>query len=507
MSPTSVIVIGLIISFFAHPALAQIESFKRGVQVNSDLIAFLEEHRCEIGLVADCQRSLSPSGARRLKELFRGLAGWKQDAFEETEQREDWVAGKPVVTSRGPRFSIQEVERYNPRTLRRGPHLLVTLADDQESRDYIRRAGLAAATYLVLYDNILRLSELFSRARKLRSIITNDMGPEGQLFYETFRATLDEKLWARTCALVDFLAKTTVTPVVIQRYVESSFTAVAIREKKGLLALRGALLVRKQISEALFYDRLEKVLMILGRVFGNAIGSIQVRSGKLKPLASDGDFLAATRGKLKPLDILFERTPFRLTDKFIPGYFGHVALWLGSPAELAAMTADFQGAQIPLLAHPEARLHLEKLASGKLIAEALRAPGVTLNPLENFLDVDDFLVLRPAPVRGLGDHVLRALRLLGRPYDFSYDIETEGSLICSELIYRVFEEEDWPTSWELGRRTMNPDQVAEKALRDDYEPILFYKDGKEVGEDLRRVLRGTLEGQRKEFPSYLHHPP
>ncbi len=486
------IVIAIIISFFAEAALAQLENFERGLRANADLIAFLEQNRCEIGLVPGCERTLSTSSVRQLKGLFRELADWKQDAFEEIIPQNDWIAGRPVTTSEGPRFSLQEVERYNPRTLRRGPHLLITLGEDSESREYLGRAGLAAATYLVLYDNVFRLSELFSRARKLRSIITNDMGPEGQLFYETFKSALDEKHWLRMTVLVEFLAGRRVAPVELQHYMENSFTAVAVREKNILLVLKGTLLVRRNISEAMFYDRLEKVLMILGRVFGNAIGSIQFRSGKLKPLASDEAFLQATRAKLKPLDILFERTPFRLTDKFIPGHFGHVALWLGSAAELAAMTADFQGAQIPLLAHPDARLHLEKFAHGKLIAEALRAPGVTLNPLENFMDVDDFLVMRPTPVRSPGDHVLRALRLLGRPYDFSYDIETEQSLICSELIYRVFEEEEWPSSWEFGRRTMNPDHVAWKALTDGHRPILFYRDGKEVSSDLRQVLRSTL---------------
>ncbi len=488
--------ITVLIFLFAGTATAQLENFERGLRANAQLIAFLEEHRCEIGLVLDCQRPLSAGSVRQLKEHFRELADWKREAFLEIIPQNDWVSGRPVITSAGPRFTLQEVERYNSQTLRRGPHLLVTLGDDAESREYLQRAGLAAATYLVLYDNIFRLSELFSRARKLRSIITNDMGPEGQLFYETFKTTLDEKIWSRMTVLVEFLAGKTVAPEELQQYLKSSFTALAVREKNILMALKSTLLIRRNLSEAIFYDRLEKVLMILSQVFGNAIGSIQFRSGKLKPLASSEVFLKATRGKLRPLDILFERTPFRLTDKFIPGHFGHVALWLGSVAELTAMTASFQGAQIPLLAHPDARPHLEKLAHGKLIAEVLRGPGVTLNPLENFLDIDDLLVMRPAPVSSPGDHVLRALRLLGRPYDFSYDIETEESLICSELIYRVFEEEEWPTTWELGRRTMNPDHVAWKALTDGHDPVLFYKDGKEVTSDLRQVLRSTLPSQR-----------
>lgn len=32
---------------------------------------------------------------------------------------------------------------------------------------------------------------------------------------------------------------------------------------------------------------------------------------------------------LQPLDILVEKSSFLISDKFIPGHFGHVALWLG----------------------------------------------------------------------------------------------------------------------------------------------------------------------------------
>ena len=34
------------------------------------------------------------------------------------------------------------------------------------------------------------------------------------------------------------------------------------------------------------------------------------------------------------LDILFEKTPFRLTDKLIPDHCGHVAIWTGTQADL-----------------------------------------------------------------------------------------------------------------------------------------------------------------------------
>ena len=34
------------------------------------------------------------------------------------------------------------------------------------------------------------------------------------------------------------------------------------------------------------------------------------------------------------LDLLLEKTPFRLTDKTIPGFWGHVGLWIGDQQDL-----------------------------------------------------------------------------------------------------------------------------------------------------------------------------
>ena len=61
------------------------------------------------------------------------------------------------------------------------------------------------------------------------------------------------------------------------------------------------------------------------------MGLYEARKGKLhgKPAIQ-----AALASQLRPLDLLLEKTPFRLTDAFIPGHFGHVAIWLGTEAEL-----------------------------------------------------------------------------------------------------------------------------------------------------------------------------
>jgi hypothetical protein len=190
--------------------------------------------------------------------------------------------------------------------------------------------------------------------------------------------------------------------------------------------------------------------------------------------------------------MLFEKTPFRLTDRFIPGFFGHVAIWLGRPEEIMQYTVNYEGKEILLLDHPKMGRYLEQMSLGKLIVEALREPGVTMNTLEHFMDIDDFLVLRSTNLVANGEKLLKTIEQVGKPYDFNFDVETESSLVCSELIYTVFNDQSWPTERSLGRFTISPDHVAWKTFDGCLEPQILFRDGKEVNQDMEEVLKTAL---------------
>src|SRR5690606_17712696 len=132
-------------------------------------------------------------------------------------------------------------------------------------------------------------------------------------------------------------------------------------------------------------------------------------------------------------------------------------------------------------------------SQGKLVLEALREPGVTMNTLEHFMDVDDFLVLRSSKVQEPGEQILTAVKQFGKPYDFNFDIETAEAIVCSELIYMVMDEVSWPTDRSMGRYTISPDHIAWKSMDNCLDPVVLFHDGQEVKQNKKDELHRLLK--------------
>lgn len=218
-------------------------------------------------------------------------------------------------------------------------------------------------------------------------------------------------------------------------------------------------------------------------IFGNAVGLIESRRGKL-----DGqpEIIERVSGKLRAGDILLEKTPFRLTDSFIPGHWGHVAVWVGTPDELRTLG---------IWEHPVVRKFHAEIESGQGVVEALRA-GVKMNTMRHFMNIDDLAVLRDQTlVEGQRVQViLQALRQVGKGYDFNFDVESTDRIVCSELVYHTFVHRQWPTAKALGRVTISPDNVARHSLPGDFlDVVVLFHDGKEITEAPRDFMAALLK--------------
>jgi hypothetical protein len=216
-----------------------------------------------------------------------------------------------------------------------------------------------------------------------------------------------------------------------------------------------------------------EALYLVSEGFGNAIGKVELRKGKLWQRE---DVLGHLHKVLQPLDLLLEKTPFRLTDLLIPGHFGHVAIWMGRPRKLKRLGV-WKQEEMQAERYQNCRPLIEE---GRGVLEALRS-GVELNPLRVFANVDDLAIIRP---RRLGRKervasLVRGFHQIGKEYDFNFDVETTDTIVCSELPYHVYSSIRWQTEEQLGRFTISPDDVAREALgpNPDFSLMAFYHDG------------------------------
>ena len=228
-------------------------------------------------------------------------------------------------------------------------------------------------------------------------------------------------------------------------------------------------------------------------LFGNAVGLVESRRGKLDDRQDVHDRVV---GALRAGDILLEKTPFRLTDSFIPGHWGHVAIWVGTPDELKALG---------LWDRPEVRPFQAAIRNGHGVVEALRS-GVKMNPIQHFLNIDDLAVLRET---GLSEAqraqvILHTLRQVGKAYDFNFDVESTDRIVCSELVYHAYSHHQWPTAKYLGRSTISPDNVARNALPAGYlNTVVLYHDGEEVATDQGAFMARLLKQAPAAPPSVM----
>ncbi|WP_338288948.1 YiiX/YebB-like N1pC/P60 family cysteine hydrolase [Luteolibacter sp. LG18] len=132
---------------------------------------------------------------------------------------------------------------------------------------------------------------------------------------------------------------------------------------------------------------------------------------------------AALAPHLRPGDVVVTRHDDAVSNLFLPGFWPHAVLHLGSAEERAAL-----GIESPAHGRGEVRF----LESKK--------DGVRFRPMDETLEVDACVVLRP-PLEGegLATAIRRAMSHEGKLYDFLFDFRSADRLACTAVIYRGFD--------------------------------------------------------------------
>ncbi len=226
-----------------------------------------------------------------------------------------------------------------------------------------------------------------------------------------------------------------------------------------------------------------------------------------------------TMGKrLQPGDIIFERHEWYLSNLGLPGFWTHVALYVGTAEERRAYFNDPEVQKwVTGLAVPDGSLEsllrqrYPATYSRSLILKEDRRParileaiseGVSFTSLEYTGASDSIAVIRPRLSKAeKAKAVMRAFHYSGRPYDFNFDFQTDAALVCSELIFKAYQPGGgmkgmrFPLTEVLGRKVSTPngmvrqfdEQLGTPALQADF--VLFL-DGFEKE---KRAVDSTLE--------------
>jgi 1-acyl-sn-glycerol-3-phosphate acyltransferase len=220
-----------------------------------------------------------------------------------------------------------------------------------------------------------------------------------------------------------------------------------------------------QLSEKLVRYKLQTALADVGKFTrggwyrASSAVSTLIGDTKIREPRAEGaglvtpELFAALRARLQPGDIVLERHNWYLSNAFLPGYWPHAVLYVGTAEELRALGLHDD----PRVAkHLAAFARADHLGHVPACIEAV-SEGVVFTTAEHSIgESDSVAVLRPrlAPAQ-IREAIARAFSHAGKPYDFDFDFFSADKLVCTELVHRSYGSMlELPLVDVLGRRTL-----------------------------------------------------
>ncbi|MGJ8672949.1 YiiX/YebB-like N1pC/P60 family cysteine hydrolase [Rubritalea sp.] len=204
-----------------------------------------------------------------------------------------------------------------------------------------------------------------------------------------------------------------------------------------------------------------KVMFQLFRVGGNVIAETkQPQLALKKQKRVTPRVLAKAWSILQPGDVIVTRHDEALSNLFLPGYWPHVALYVGSVEQRKEMGINPVGEE------------------GANVVEA-KKDGVKLRAHTETLAVDAFVILRPQlDSETIAKAVRSALSHVGKRYDFVFDFRQSDRLACTELVYRAYQAGagvDFELEEHSGRLCLPAESLMNQGVEMNiFEPVALY---------------------------------
>ncbi len=188
---------------------------------------------------------------------------------------------------------------------------------------------------------------------------------------------------------------------------------------------------------------------------------------------------------LQPGDVVVTRHAKALTNLFLPGFWPHAALYIGTPKEREAVGINADWAK-------------ERTWVGDICMLEARKDGVRFRPLTDTFSVDVFALLRPAMSQeNICRGIERAVLHEGKLYNFDFDFFNSDKLVCTEVIYRAYdglEPIQFPLHERASRKTLSAEDLLDYALDSGhFEPYAIFgvagcKDDIVTGDAAKQLL-------------------
>ena len=196
------------------------------------------------------------------------------------------------------------------------------------------------------------------------------------------------------------------------------------------------------------------------------VGRTASEIADLKNKSVTDDVRASIAAFLRPGDVIITRHAKALTNLFIPGFWPHSALYIGTREQAMDSGIDISAS-------------VDSLWKGDICVLEARKDGVRLRPLTDTLSVDKFVVLRPNldPV-SIAHAIGRALLHQGKMYNFDFDFFNSDRVVCTELIYRAYDGLGGlkiPLLERAGRKTLSAEDLLDFALdTSTFSPVAIF---------------------------------
>jgi len=252
---------------------------------------------------------------------------------------------------------------------------------------------------------------------------------------------------------------------------------------RTLLRVRGRKLARHVEADCVGLG-----LYQLQRLVSSLLSDLSTDPGRHPGMPAEvkAEVLAAIR----PGDVYVVRKEHAATNYFLPGYWPHAALHVGTLQDLqnlAITTLPEVETRLPQFADADSKSENDRQgscasaassATPQRVLEAMK-DGVRLRSVDSPLASDSVAILRPRlSEREIGKGLVRAMAHEGKPYDFDFDFACSHRLVCTEVIYRAYDgvgDIQFDLQQHVGRMAMGAEQLVNMALDGrHFSPVLVF---------------------------------